>query len=149
MAGDRPELCCEYNPDTGVIIRNGRVLGTLRKDGYLKAAVLGKQWLLHRLAWFLATGEQPPLIDHINGNKTDNRLKNLRPISKSGNAQNMRKISIRNKTGYLGVSVRKNKFHAAIKVNGKQMHLGYYDTPEEAHKVYLRAKHKYHEYHPV
>jgi hypothetical protein len=126
---------------------NSRVLGTLTLNGYLKTHAMGKQWLVHRLAWYLATGELPILVDHINGIKTDNRLCNLRATDKRGNGQNLKGPRSSNKTGYLGVSFskEKQKYVARLRVERKYLHLGYHSTPEAAYEAYLVAKRKYHE----
>jgi hypothetical protein len=75
-------------------------------------------------------------IDHINGNRNDNRLENLRIVSNQQNQFNRK-----NTKGY---SKQNNKFIAKIRINKKQIHLGCYDTEEEAHNAYLEAKQKYH-----
>lgn len=82
--------------------------------------------------------------DHINGNGLDNRRENLRLATKSQNNAN-RRISKNNKSGYKGVSWHKasGKWVAGIKVNGKSINLGGYDTPEQAHKAYCDAAIKY------
>ena len=78
-----------YNPETGFLTwrsdgrgkfkRAGASVGCLRPDGYYSARVNAKQWLVHRLVWVYVYGEEPPkIIDHINRNKGDNRIENLR-----------------------------------------------------------------------
>ena len=79
----------DYNPETGVFRwkrdgrgcfkRAGAEAGGARPDGYKSIRVLGRQWLCHRLAWVMTHGEEPPrVIDHINRDKSDNRIENLR-----------------------------------------------------------------------
>lgn len=84
-------------------------------------------------------------VDHINRDTLDNRKSNLRICTSEGNARNHKKRSD-NTTGYKGVAFfkRDGNYLAYIYYNGKQRHLGYYDTPEEAHAAYCEASKKYH-----
>ena len=77
-----------YNPKTGVINRHGKPVTVMTSDGYILCKVKGKQLKAHRVAWYLAYGYWPSRIDHINRDKTDNRLVNLREASASTNALN-------------------------------------------------------------
>ena len=98
--------------------------------------------LLHRI---LMQPEDGMVVDHINGNTLDNRRANLRVCTASQNSQNSR-LSKSNTTGLKGVTFRKdrNKFQAQIIVQRKKKHLGYFDTPEEAHAEYLVASRAMH-----
>lgn len=69
-------------------------VGTVRKDGYIAAAVKGKQYLLHRLAFFYVNGYMPVEIDHINGIRSDNRISNLREVDHKENTRNRNKRDI-------------------------------------------------------
>lgn len=105
----------------------------------------------HRLAWFYVYGAWPEkLIDHINGDPTDNRIENLREASVSENMHNQRCAHKHNRTGVLGVQWRpeKNKFRARITIDRKEIHLGHFDTVEDAQAAYLEAKRKYHSFAP-
>lgn len=82
-------------------------------------------------------------VDHIDGNRLNNIRENLRLASNSQNGKN-RRISKLNKSGYKGVYKVRDKWRVAIKVNYKLIHLGYFNTPEEAHKAYCEAAIKYH-----
>lgn len=140
---------------TGVVVRAktaggviaGSVVGYARKDGYLGVGVCGVQMLLHRVVWLLHYGEWPCLhVDHINGNKTDNRPENLRSVSRTTNNQNRRGPNKNNSLGILGV--RENgygKFLARIRVNTKLVRLGLFKTPEEASQAYMDARRALHE----
>ena len=145
----------DYDADTGVFIwrtrpgkavKAGDVAGCVEKRiGYVTIGIAGRIYKAHRLAWLYAYGEWPKgLIDHINGNKADNRIANLRDVFADGNSQNVRKPNRRNKSGFMGVIWYQNKWRASMSVNGKSKWLGDYSTPEEAHQVYLAAKRKYH-----
>lgn len=95
----------------------------------------------HRLVWMLHNGAIPDglMVDHINLDKTDNRIANLRLIHKSGNAQNSKW------KGY-HLEKRSGKYRAEIKLNGKVTYLGLYNTPAEARTAYLKAKETMHPY---
>lgn len=142
-----------YNPETGEFtrrvsttnsVRVGDIAGSVHHTGYLRIRVDGHQYLAHRLAWLYTHGEWPKNeIDHIDGNKTNNRIANIRDVTPSVNQQNQRKA--RSGTGFLGVTLSQGRFRALIGVAGKQHYLGNYDTPELAHAAYLNAKRRFHE----
>jgi hypothetical protein len=119
-----------------------------RKDGYLGGTVAGKQALAHRIAWCLHYGEPPKgTIDHINGDRADNRIANLRDCPMSVNAKN---LSLRkdNKYGVAGIRFRKRSdserhWLATIKVDGKSIHLGSFATLEEATRARREAERQY------
>ena len=145
----------DYAPDTGVFtwairpskaVKSGFTAGCLEKRiGYITIGIAKRVYKAHRLAWLHVYGQWPKgLIDHINGNKSDNRIDNLRDVFADGNSQNVRKPNKRNKSGFMGVIWYQNKWRASMSVNGKSKWLGDYATPEEAHQVYLEAKRKYH-----
>lgn len=95
----------------------------------------------HRLAWFFMTGEWPILdIDHINGDRSDNRWSNLRLANDSQNGANKRRYK-NNKSGFKGViwDARHKRFKAQLKKDGKVLNLGRYHTAEEAHEAYCKA----------
>lgn len=144
IACNTKTMACD--PESGHVYKNGRLLGSLRKDGYLKTNAFGKQWLGHRLVWFMTYGNVPDIIDHINGNRSDNRISNLRASSKSLNGENRKGPTSKNKLKTLGVTKHGKGFHAAIRINGKQVHLGTYPTVELAQEQYLAAKRLHHEH---
>ena len=143
-----------YDAERGCVIskRTGRPIGHATRDGYLRVSIRlqpktrQKGIAVHRLVWLLVRNEWPDgHIDHINGNKTDNRIENLRLVDRYVNAQNTRHAISRNSTGYLGVS-RKNKrrFQARIYHEGKLISLGVFADAHEAHLAYLNAKRRLH-----
>lgn len=119
--------------------------GTTCSSGYRKIIFNGKEIYAHQIIWALYSGEWPELqIDHINRNKKDNRISNLRLAT---NAQNGRNLPIKknNKSGHPGVSWDNitNKWRATIKVNYKQKNLGRYTDYNEAVGVRVAAEKKY------
>jgi len=145
----------EYASDTGVLRwrvdrkngncvrkRAGDVAGFIRSNGYLYVGIDGKSYLAHRLAWMLTHGSMPgSQIDHKNGDRSDNRLDNLRLAD--GKQQNANQTVLRsdNSSGYRGVSYSKarNKWVSWIRMNGKNRYLGQYDSPESAYDAYRKA----------
>jgi hypothetical protein len=117
--------------------------------GYLFIGYKKSRYRAHVLAWFYVYGVWPcGYIDHINGDKSDNRIANLRDCSRSVNAQNQRKPHSRNTTGLLGVTANGSKsrpFRAQINCSGRIQYIGIFDTPEKAHAAYLERKRKLHE----
>ena len=123
----------------------GDIAGSPDIKGYIMIGFRKRIYKAHRLAWLYMYGEWPTgLIDHINGNKSDNRIENLRNVGADGNSQNVRRPNKRNKSGFMGVIFYQNKWRASMTVNKKSKWLGDYATPEEAHQAYLEAKRKHH-----
>jgi hypothetical protein len=124
---------------------NGSVAGTKHSAGYLNITVNHKQYLAHRLAWFYVHKKWPDgNIDHMDCNKKNNRISNLRVANQSQNGANQN-IKKNNKTGLKGVGFRKdiNKWRARIMVNRKEITLGVFDTPEAASLAYKTAAKQY------
>lgn len=148
----------EYSAGTGQFlwkmnrrsVKAGAIAGTRNSDGYLHIGVDGKYYKAHRLAWLYIYGEFPDKdmqLDHINGRKDDNAISNLRLVTPAVNSQNQRIARIDNACNFLGVSFYKSRglYVAKIHSDGKQKHIGYFITPEEAYKAYLEAKRELHE----
>jgi HNH endonuclease/AP2 domain len=116
----------------------GELAGKSSDGRYWTIGLLGKSYLAHRLAWFYVYGSWPREIDHIDGNKLNNAISNLRECTRSENNQNRRGVS--------GVSrvMRGGRYRASICVNRKQIHLGCYSTQDEARSAYLEAKKNVH-----
>lgn len=114
----------------------GRV-GTRHSKGYWTIGIDGRYYKAHRLAWLFVNGEWPDgEIDHINGNKTDNRIANLRIASRSQNMVNRDAPRCDNKLGMRGVTQIGNRYIARF----KNAYLGIFRTAEEAQQTYLTAR---------
>jgi len=143
-----------YDKTTGIFtwvkngtrgVKAGDVAGTKLRQGYIMLSIAGKKILAHRVAWLFANGEfAQGNIDHINRNKSDNRISNLRLASPEQNAQNRLKNS-KNTSGYKGVTWHKRdkKWQSAITVKGKVIHLGYFANAEDAYLAYVIASKKH------
>lgn len=126
----------------------GTLAGSSDTKGYIrvKFRVVGKQidYLAHRVIWAMSAQEWPENeIDHINGDRSDNRIENLREATSADNKRNT-KVRRDNSSGYKGVSRYKHKFRARIRVDGRLINLGDFDTAEDAYGAYVLAAHKYH-----
>lgn len=153
---DELKMYLSYNPETGEFFRlhdtsprwlAGKIKGTNSGHGYIKIGIKGKHIYAHRLAWLYVHSEWPEEIDHINGDRSDNRIVNLRSVSKAQNNQNMA-IQKSNTSGFKGVSwcKDKKKWKAQISINNKNTFIGRYDTKEQAHEAYILEKSKHHQY---
>jgi hypothetical protein len=129
--------------------RIGAIVGVKNRYGYLAAKLNRKTYYVHRLIWTICNGSIPEGfdIDHINGNRSDNRIENLRLVTTQGNNQNLQSSKAHSKTKLLGACFHKatKKFIAQITTNGKYEYLGLFDTAIEAHNVYLKRKREIHE----
>lgn len=148
----------DYNPETGEFrwkvrsahrIQVGMIAGCLNVRGYWQIAINGKRHLAHRLAWFYVHGRWPSdQIDHIDQNPLNNVIANLREATCKQNQENQSRPHSHNKLGIQGVSKKKSRYSAQVVHNGKQIHIGYFDTPEEASAAYWKAKEELHEFCP-
>ena len=140
-----------YDPETGILtwaysrggITKGKVVGHPNKTGYWQVMLDRKSYQAHRLIWKWMTGEDPPaFIDHINHDRHDNRWVNLRLATPAQNNQNVRGW------GKYKKGVRKSTcgttFDATIRVDGRSIHLGCFNTEDEAHQAYCDAADRVH-----
>jgi hypothetical protein len=139
-----------YCPATGLFTRKittgskakiGSIAGSMQESGYVLLEINGNRYRAHRVAWLYMYGKFPDgLLDHINRDKADNAINNLREASVQQNSQN-RAVRLNSSTGYTGVSIdkRSNRYRAYITVDGRQKALGYYSTAEEAALAYNTA----------
>jgi hypothetical protein len=144
-----------YNPETGIFTRKierggkkaGTIAGKQRKDGYIDIKISPKRYLAHRLAWLYVYDNWPnQMLDHINGIRNDNKILNLREVNNSENQQNKIKARKDSKSGFQCVIYKPShkKWQAYITVDGIQKHIGYFNSPEEAHSAYLLKKKELH-----
>jgi hypothetical protein len=164
LTADRLRELLDYDPETGVFTRKasrtrygttsanrataGKQAGGWHIEGYVAISVDNRRYLAHRLAWLHVHGAWPEAdIDHLNGVRTDNRIANLRSVTRGVNLQNLRAAQRNSKSGFLGVSwdERKQAWMARIGVNRRTVHLGRFKTAEEAHEAYKNAKRKLHD----
>lgn len=148
-----------FCPETGVFTRKigrgnqtkaGEVIGTPDGNGYLRTYLDGGRYLLHRLAWLYVYGYWPAFdIDHCNGVRSDNRLCNLREATRSENQQN-RAIGRNNTSGHIGVYWHKHdkRWVAQIRIGKKRIHVGQFESIEEAVAARAKAKAEIHKFQP-
>lgn len=136
----------KYEIETGNLIRIlktsnsvnvGDIAGSINNCGYIRVNIKGKLYQAHRLIWLYMYGELPSqFIDHIDRDRINNRIENLREANVQENNRN-RKMQNNNTTGYVGVSKHNptGKYRARCKINGVEYHLGLYTTPYDAFLV--------------
>jgi hypothetical protein len=157
---ERLRECLNYDPVSGIFTwkistgsrgRAGVVAGTVNKKGRVSISVDGARFLGHRLAFAIYYGRWPQgQIDHKFGQEAGNGIANLREVTNRTNSENQRSARRSNKLGVQGVCIDNNfksrtKYRANLKIDGRQTHLGSFDTAEEAHAAYVIAKRKFHE----
>jgi hypothetical protein len=139
-----------YNPESGELrwkvkrkrVSIGDLAGYTHANGYIMLKTMGSNWRAHRICWALHYGEDPELhIDHINGQRSDNRISNLRLVTSSENNLNT-KLRCDNTSGHRGVRYNKlrDKWEARLSLNGKLLFLGNYNCVEEAINARLQAE---------
>jgi len=144
----------DYDPVTGSLAWRkprrgsrgvGKSAGSLEKDGYRRIRISGVQYSAHHVAWCHWHGQWPlSEMDHINGDRSDNAIANLRLATRSENEANIR-LPRTNTSGFKGVHFHQQnkKFQATIGTGNRKKHIGYFDTAEEAHAAYCAAAEKF------
>lgn len=125
---------------------SGSEAGNLTAKGYLEVKIKDRTYKVHRIIWAMRHGTWPSgQIDHVNGNKSDNRIENLREVTQNQNMWNRGRLC-NNKTGYKGVSkVRSSgRYKAQIKHFGRVICIGTFETPEEAYVAYCDSARRLH-----
>jgi len=147
-----------YDNETGEFYRvkprpqdRGRPAGSIDNNGYRVISIKAKQFKAHRLAWLYVHGVEPTrMIDHIDGDRSNNRIENLREVTPFENAKNQR-MRKDNTSGFTGVTWSKSaqKWRVCVKSEGVSHHLGYYIDKEAAVSARLAAniQYDYHENH--
>tara|TARA_R110002012_G_C11566278_1_gene603895 strand:- start:583 stop:1107 length:525 start_codon:yes stop_codon:yes gene_type:complete len=144
----------EYNPETGEFkwkvyrggtCKKGWFAGCVNTQGYCQIGIYRTLLFAHRLAWYLTHGEVPNQIDHINGDRSDNSIGNLRSCSNTQNSRNRTKVQSNNTSGVSGVSwaKRDSKWLARIKVDNKYLSLGRFTHLDDAKQARIEAEKKY------
>lgn len=156
MTQERLKEVFDYVESTGSLVWRvrtggtsvpGRQAGTFDERGYIRIGVDGGIYRAHRLIWMYVHGVWPSgEIDHLDGDKSNNRLENLRDVTRSINQQNLRNPHKRGGSGSLGVSEHREtgKWRSRIWVDGKNKSLGLYKSKDEAHAAYVTAKRELH-----
>ena len=134
----------EYKDGDLFYKKTGKIVSNIEPIGYLRVCLHKKQYKAHRVIWMMHYGYMPEFLDHIDGNKTNNCIKNLRLATKQQNACN-RKIGKTNKSGIKNVSWLKNrkKWHIQISANNKKHHWFTKDL-ELAELIAQEARRKFH-----
>lgn len=145
-----------YDEDTGLFRwsssigkwRRGDLAGWNHSRGYTAISIFRFKVYAHRLAVIFMTGSKPVAdVDHINGDRKDNRWVNLRCVSRRVNLENRTNTKSNNTSGLLGVhwNSQKSMWQAEIKSFGKKRHIGFFSDKYVAHQEYLRVKREIHE----
>lgn len=133
-------------------LKIGSDAGTLHAStGYVYVTLNGKKYKAHRVAWLLYHGQWPVgSVDHIDGDRTNNRKGNIREATCAQNQQN-RGVDKRNVSGFTGVSwaASLGKWRARICIDYRYVSVGCYGTPEEAAAAYAKAKSELHTFQPI
>lgn len=144
---DELKVLLEYNSETGEFTNltfrkgargKGKPAGTKMQNGYISICVNRKKLLAHRIAWAIVYGKFPSLeLDHINGNRADNRICNLREVTRTQNHKNMKP---RFAGKIPGIRKRKGKWHVQFRVGDKQKHIGSFSNEDEAIAALVSAR---------
>ncbi len=138
----------DYDKANGKLIRKHskglpeNLIGTsgyINRLGYVVFMAKNKHFFAHRIIFFIEKGFWPRITDHINGNRSDNRIENLRDGTMRDNNENT-KVHRAGKLLGASWSKKDKKWRAAIKVNGKSIHLGIFPCEQSAHKAYMTKR---------
>jgi hypothetical protein len=126
-------------------VKVGSKAGSVNADGYVKVTINNKKYCAHRIIFMMQYGYILAEVDHINCNRSDNRIENLRAVSRNQNRYNVNGYK-NNTSGVKGVSWKApiNKWQVAVNINGKRKYIGVFKDFELAELVAMEARHKYH-----
>jgi hypothetical protein len=127
--------------------RNGSIAGNA-KDGYREVNILGRAYRVHRIIWLMETGTFPPkglLIDHENGNRSDNRWANLRLATRSQNNHNRHVARSDSLSGIRGVKYlpRRDRYVPILRINGRERKFGYFKNACDAAERFAEIERQY------
>jgi len=136
----------KYDPSSGKLtriistshrVKIGDEVGTVNHYGYKVVSILNHKYQVHRIVWAMTHGTWPiDQIDHINGNRSDNRIENLRDVTCRDNKLN---LPIHRAGRLFGCTKNKNKWQVQICIGKKYKYIGLFATEQEAHEAYLSA----------
>ena len=152
ITAEEVRVSFDYDPETGSFTwhapyetasraKRGQVAGFIDNGGYYRVKYKGARYVVHRLVWLHYYGVWPDgIVDHIDGDKANNAIANLRLATRSQNRANAKRPST-NTSGFKGVKwhTQTGLWHARICCKGKRHSLGLYKNPEDAHAAYQRA----------
>ena len=159
LTAERVQELLAYDPETGVFTwrvarsahaKPGVTAGCFDSERYRLIKIDGVAYKAHRLAWLVLHGTWPTgVIDHIDGNPSNNAAENLRDTSQTVNAQNLRRARRGNRSGVIGVHASprgcKRPWQVQMRIGGNHVYLGLFDTVEDAYAAYVAAKRQHHE----
>jgi hypothetical protein len=150
---DRARSLLDYDPATGILrwredrtagTKAGDMAGTPNGDGYLKVSIIGKRYFSHRVVFAMYYGRQPTAqIDHIDGDRYNNKISNLREATHSQNVMNTRRLDS-NSVGVKNISIKRRKYLARIQANKRIFYVGSFETLNEASEAIQRARKHFH-----
>ena len=158
LTQDRLKELFIYDCESGTFTRRinianrfaGEISGSVAMNGYLRIRIDDKYYYSHRLAWLYMNGNFPEkCTDHIDGNRKNNSISNLRMANHSENHENI-PSKTNNFSGLRGAYYdhKSKRYYSKIQKFGKYTHLGGFGTAEEAHAAYVEAKRKLHLFNP-
>jgi hypothetical protein len=138
-----PDFTKVFTYKDGELYRNGKIAGTVTTTGYKQVYLDKKVYLAHRVIFAMHWGFLPQFIDHIDGNRLNNKIENLRQCTQQQNQYNT-KAKAKNKVGIKNVQWARNTYRVDIRINGKLTYLGSFKDVELAELVAQEARKKYH-----
>lgn len=144
----------DYNPSTGILtwkihpsraVKAGDKVTNTSSHGYIRVKIQGREYLAHRLIWLYVYGYLPKCIDHIDRNRSNNKLANLREATYQNNSHNMGPRK-KGSSKYKGVCwcKRRSRWQAEITIRGYCKYLGHYKVEQDAALAYNKAAKRFH-----
>jgi hypothetical protein len=135
-----------YNKKPRSKVKVGSIAGSILKDGYRQVKIANRSYKVHRIIFMMHYGYLPPQIDHINGNRSDNRIENLRPATNATNQYN-KKPQKSNTTGHKNIHWcnRSKKYVVSFRIDGKLSSYGCFTDIDEAKNVAMQKRIELHQ----